>query len=431
MPSTTTADLVRVLLSLQRDRATAAVEVAAEGIRTFIYVRKGKAVFAEQGTLGETLGRLLVDQGRLSPAEYSRVIERMTQRLIESEQLRLGEVVVELGFMTIEQVQEALADQVRRKIARCFSWEVVDVDVRLDPELLAGAGQFPCSIEPLVLEGVRRFFDARRIDGLLGPIDAWYLVPAEDPIHVGERFGLRGPELRWIERLDGSRTTSEMIAGAKGLEPAPILAALLLADLVAPSLEAAPRRSVPEAATPPVRIASPAEARAVAPAPAPRREPEPKTASRVEPATAASARPVSQPPDSRRARIEAEQAFQKGLADLRANHLARAAKELSEASRLFPEAAEYKLYAAWAAFRATDDAEALQRKRPALRTIATSALRQDRGLAVGHYILGHLALLDDDEPSAERFFKNALKLDPTNVDAERHVRLLARRSRPR
>ena len=140
---------------------------------------------------------------------------------------------------------------------------------------------------------------------------------------------------------------------------------------------------------------------------------------------------MSQPPDSRRARIEAEQAFQKGLADLRANHLARAAKELSEASRLFPEAAEYKLYAAWAAFRATDDAEALQRKRPALRTIATSALRQDRGLAVGHYILGHLALLDDDEPSAERFFKNALKLDPTNVDAERHVRLLARRSRPR
>lgn len=413
------------MLALQRERATAVVEVEAGDVRTFVYFRGGRAIFAEEGTLGETLGRLLVEQGLLTAEQYSRVIERMTAHLIESEQLRFGEVVVELGLLTIDQVQAALADQVQRKIARCFAWESATLDVRHDAELLAGAAQFPCTIEPLVLEAVRRFFDARRIEATLAPALDAYVALAEDAAGVGERFKLSGPELRVVEALDGTRTLRDLLARGGPIDPAPLAAALLTAGVV--EVLRAPRpRSAVQPPPPVTRPAAPA-ARERPAAPSPKVS----AASPRTPAPLGGARRSSRPPDVQRARLEAEQAFQRGKAALAAHHVARAVTELRQATKLYPDAAEYQLHLAWAEFRALEDPDQIVRQRPVLKAIALSALQKDRGLAIAHFIAGQVALLDDDTVAAERFFKIAFKLDPSNRDAERHVRLLARRAQTR
>src|SRR4051812_28212504 len=116
----TCAALVRSLLALRKERRSGVLTVESEGIKTFVYLDQGMPVFAEEGTHGETLGRLLVRQGKLTQAQYVDVIGKMTDALFINEQLRFGEVAVELGYLTEGQVSKALADQIRWKIVRVF-----------------------------------------------------------------------------------------------------------------------------------------------------------------------------------------------------------------------------------------------------------------------------------------------------------------------
>ena len=87
-------------------------------------------MFAAGGTVGDSLGRILVDEGVISEHEYGEAIRVMTATLVDDEQTRLGEVLVGLGYLTHEGVQRALERQMRRKIMRCLMWDTMGADVR-------------------------------------------------------------------------------------------------------------------------------------------------------------------------------------------------------------------------------------------------------------------------------------------------------------
>ena len=100
------ADLVVSMLALHREGRTGVATIESEGVRTFVYLREGVVVFAEEGTNGETLGRLLVRQQLLSQEHYVEIIGKMTDAFVLNEQLRFGEVAVELGYLTEDQVRK-------------------------------------------------------------------------------------------------------------------------------------------------------------------------------------------------------------------------------------------------------------------------------------------------------------------------------------
>ncbi len=58
--------LISAMIAVQRERRSGVCEVEAEGTRTYLYFDRGKLVFAEQGTLGDTLGRVRVRTGKLT-----------------------------------------------------------------------------------------------------------------------------------------------------------------------------------------------------------------------------------------------------------------------------------------------------------------------------------------------------------------------------
>ncbi|HVY46406.1 MAG TPA: DUF4388 domain-containing protein, partial [Minicystis sp.] len=224
------ASLVREMLRVEARGLTGTMEVEADGVVTYVYFKGGRAVFAEQGTLGETLGRLLVQTGLLTQEQYARVIARMTQALIDNEQMRLGEVVVELGYLTPDQVHAALADQVRRKIERCLASDEPRWGFDEAP-LPDGVGRFPAPIAPCLLDAMRSLVQRARLDALLGPELARYPY-VRDAQAVGERFKLTPAELRFIETLDGGDTLGAALAStaARDVDAAAIAASLLVTD---------------------------------------------------------------------------------------------------------------------------------------------------------------------------------------------------------
>ncbi|MCZ7619394.1 MAG: DUF4388 domain-containing protein [Myxococcota bacterium] len=223
--------LPELLVGLHEQAHSGVLEIRADGVCTRIFVHRGAPVFAEGGALRETLGRLLLQRGALTEADYVRVIERMTERLMESETTRMGEVLVELGLLRPAEVFAALSDQVREKIIGCFRWQrfqhAFEATEALAPELSV----YPrLSLETLIRAGLRAHFGPDRLEPLLAPLAKRRPALAADRAELTVRFGLSSVEQRVLPLIDGQRTLAEIrrSAALDDVHGAQVLAALIL-----------------------------------------------------------------------------------------------------------------------------------------------------------------------------------------------------------
>lgn len=469
-PTPTDADdaaFIRSLLAVHRFQRTGVLEVRAEGVCTLVYFQKGVPVFAEQGSLGETLGRVLVRQGALTAEQYAAVIDRMTESVFGSEQLRFGEVAVALGYLTLQQVNDALAEQVRQKVLHCMQWSAPVCEFKPIPEALDEVARYACQVEPLLLEGLGEFYDKQRVRPLWAASAARFAALTETPDAIVTRFKLGSDQRALVDGIDGSRTVAQVVGSGQldATEAARLVSALLLVDALGTydssdeaeqqaravrSLVRVPGGRAVAMAEPGQSASGPPEALAqavVVPSEAPAapaaRQPasaaarpaaaasKPSGPAAAEPSRSEPPRSVSipVPPDVKHSRLRAEQLFQSGRKHLRDGHWAKALADLDKAARLYPEAIEYKLHAAWAEFRTLDDPARMEALKEELGDLALAAVRQDRTMAFAHYVHAQLFLMGGDEKAARRSFGVAWKLDRSDRDAERHYRVLDRRLR--
>jgi hypothetical protein len=463
-------ELVAALLALQREHKSGVMEITSEGVKTSIYIASGKPVFAEEGTLGETLGRILVRQRVLTEEQYAAVIERMADPG-DGSALRFGEVVVRMGFLTTEQVEAALAAQVKYKIVRCLQLEQSKWRFEANAARLRGVAHYPTTVEPLVLAAAR-LFEPERSDALLRPTEPSFPTLRDPATEIGQRFRLRTPELRFVISIDGKSTIASLLASMRpdSVDKRAILTALVLAEeillrgeprsspgLFWPGLNEGPEStpdSLPPVLSPQLATEPTPDPGLVRPAlrsipPRPTAPPPPRAKSVRPPTPADRARvqralvrldkkravqvkvasPSTRPPANRHeARLVAEQCFQSGKAYLRANKLAQALAPLRRAAELLPDAIEYELYRDFVEFRCVSEPLKIAELAKKLRRVAQRAKKQDPASAFASYVLGHLAMLQGDYAEADRFFRHATKLDPEAIDDVRHVRIQDRRS---
>ena len=438
---------VRTLVAIEGGRHEGVLEVRAGEITTLLYFAQGRLVFAEEGTLGETLGRMLLREGKLSAQQYSSIIERMTEAIFESEQMRFGEAAVALGLLSLEEVHAALAHQVRRKLVGCFQYEAVELAFDRAPEPLRAVAHFPSDIGPLVRRGVGRFWSPERCQSVLAADEAAVLRLTDSPRAIADRLALPPSESRFLRGIEGV-AVGRLGDLDESLDPVvrqQLLATLVLLDAARfgeassdePSSEERPLEPEGDPEQPP-------EA-------APNDGPDP-SARRSSEVTGAGARargaaqllaerlaarrqaPPRQrsapPPDEQKQRLLAERSHQDGLRELRYGEWASAAQKLRRAAQLQPEMVEYELEASWAEYRADPPAGGgeVAAWRSRLADLAQRVLKRDRENAFGWHVRGQLEMLAGDEAKALKLFRNALRLDSNDREAERYARLLAGRT---
>lgn len=443
------AELVRTMLRVQHDQLTGALGVRVDDVQTMIFFDGGQAVYATGGMVGDTLGRMLLAEGRLSEQQYAAALERMAQKARDDDtdrDMRLGEVLVLMGTLSVEQVREALARQVERKIERCLGWTTMVLSFNALAAMPARMGRFPCAVEPRVLSGARRHFDRARATQYLRTLQSFYLTLGEEPDVIADRFEANDGERDVIASVNGSRTTKDIIERNLRCErdPHAVLTALVLAAAVKatrePTAAARARSSRPvlrsRSSAPNIRAQS-SHPRIVESEP-------PARISGVDfhvgtissiPAPASDAHPQvkaktdAKPPAPRKqlSRLQAEQAFQRGLRYLRAGRFARAAEVLADASRALPDALEYQVYARWASYRACDDPQLREQAHRELEPLAKLLAKQDRAHGLPPYVLGHLALAQGQDDKALKLFKMAVRRDAQNKDAAHQLRTLTAR----
>jgi tetratricopeptide (TPR) repeat protein len=395
------------LLEINATGSTGLLEAESNGVVTLIYFVEGVPVFAEEGTLGETLGRVLLREMQLTEDEYRKVLEHMTTTPMRSEQLRFGEVAVLLGFLTEAQIQDALKMQVVAKVARCLQWRDVECTFREGRDQVQEISHHPCAVDEVVFAGVSRYYDPARCQEVWGKVADRYPELVEDADLLARSLRLGKEQRKFLDIIDGTRSMRRTIDAAPidVVRAAQLLTTLILLDAVAVHEEALEPRS-----RRPPPMAMPGARPSLFPH---RRQPS-------LPPLRPQRRVPSKPPKDNRARLQAEHHFRSGQKLLREMSWAEALQQFAHALKLDP-CSEYRLYAKWAQFNAITHPGERLLGRSQLRADSIQALREDRTLAVAHYILAELALLDDDHPGAKRALALAIRFEPHNPEVLRLV----------
>ncbi len=373
--------LARVVMNLCSERATGVLDVRGEGRRTHIRFADGRVVMAEGGSLRESLGRILLRRGELSEGDYVRVIERMTERVYEHEPVRMGEVLVELGLFTPEEVFDALRSQVSEKIVASFRTYVSHEFREEEPETEVGGFGLP-GPEALVALALTTYL---RVEVARTAVEAQLEgTPrlAAPPSFVASRLELGAEQVAPLQSVDGTRGVGELLAAVD---------ARILATLEVTGQLAAP--------APPARPEPPRRPRARRAPPTPRAESTP-------PASAE---------DRARARLEGERAFRLGQEHLAADRVAEAREAFARAVELEPLEAEYHMYDTWASYLCARVEVRVQRAK--LTACARKVAEEDEASGRAHTILGLLALEEDDRALARKEFRAALLRDPDDQEA--------------
>ncbi len=170
-----------------------------------IYFKDGAIVFASSDDETERLGELLVRAGALKRSELE-----LACRVVASSHLRLGATLVDMGYLSAEEVDRRVKEQVAAIVQSLLPWDhgvfrAEENDLPLPPDL----ERSDLSTAALLIEGVRRIEDFATIRRGLRDLDG-PLSYALDLSNLGHDFELTPAEGFVLSRVDGATSSGEI-----------------------------------------------------------------------------------------------------------------------------------------------------------------------------------------------------------------------------
>jgi CheY-like chemotaxis protein len=196
------------------------------------------------------LGRYFVEHGLVTPDDIDRLLRDRTptQRPPDAnwangasaaeepstKRLLLGDILVDAGRISRQQLREALARQSSELVYELLRWRRGRFEFRKEAlPALAESAQLGLPVASVVMEGFRRVDEWHLVEEGLGDFEA---VLQKDPVAIeaGGVDRLAAPEQRLLGMVDGERTVREIIAEShmSSFDACKILFQLLEARLV-------------------------------------------------------------------------------------------------------------------------------------------------------------------------------------------------------
>jgi Protein kinase domain/Domain of unknown function (DUF4388) len=188
-------------------RRTGLLHFTRGGERRSVRVQRGHVVHADTNVTAERLGETLVRHALMTAADLARATETMARR-----QIRLGPALLDLGVMTRDRLEDALALHVRETLVKVFTWndgtyafEEMETEAPLDRE-----ATLKVSTGELILEAVRCIQDPLAIRRALGNLDR-ILTPSTDAFFRFQRIALSPSDGYVLSRVDGTLSAREVL----------------------------------------------------------------------------------------------------------------------------------------------------------------------------------------------------------------------------
>ncbi len=173
----------------------------------YIYFEKGRIIYASVLNRRDRLGELLVRNHVITRKALSDAIEVQGQ----AKGKRLGEVLVEKGSISQEDLQRYIQMQIEEAVYHLFTWQQgsfhFDTDQMPDEE-----GLYLVSIpaEALLMEGARRVDEWSQVEKKIPSFDVVFQLD-KNPEESGDDFELTKDQKKVLPYIDGVRTVTEIM----------------------------------------------------------------------------------------------------------------------------------------------------------------------------------------------------------------------------
>ena len=188
-----------VLQRIYAGRLTGALLLTSDKVKKFVYVENGYPVAVRSNDPTECLGQILLQQRMISAETLAESLRQM-----KTSKKRQGELLVEMGALSPYNLSRALTLQMEAKLLEVFSWR----EGRFAFKKGEPAQDQPVRLErtpaALILEGIRRSYDAERMHKVLEPYTGLFLMPSPDQRQRLQDITADPNEQRFIDILDGT-----------------------------------------------------------------------------------------------------------------------------------------------------------------------------------------------------------------------------------
>jgi hypothetical protein len=158
-----TVPLPEILATIHRYRVPGVVSVSRDGRMRRVYLDDGLVLFAVSNERELDLADFLLSQGVVD-AETAREAQARRSR----DGLRMGQVLLQMGVLNPERLNAAIAGQIREIVMGAFDWDAGEAVFEVGARRSADFVRVDLSIPELVVEGIRRAANVKRLVQRLG-----------------------------------------------------------------------------------------------------------------------------------------------------------------------------------------------------------------------------------------------------------------------
>ncbi len=171
-----------------------------------VYFEGGRVIFATVENRSDRIGELLVAREVISREQLSAA---MAHQAWGTGRRLLGEVLVELGSLTQEKLEEHLSVQIEEAVYHIFQWS--EGTFEFEPDVMPEEGLFriSISIDALLMEGARRVDEWSVVEKKITSMDLIFSLernPLED-----EGLELTDDQRLIIPLIDGNRSVMDLV----------------------------------------------------------------------------------------------------------------------------------------------------------------------------------------------------------------------------
>jgi Domain of unknown function (DUF4388)/DnaJ domain len=151
--------LAKVLMFLNKKRATGTLSVSTKSFQKNIYLSDGTAIFASSSLEDDRLGEMLVRAGKITSRAYDRSVE-----LLKETGKRQGAILVELGYISPKELFLGVKYQIKEIIYSLFELDEGTYEFYADILPIDEIITLRISIDNLIYQGVKQMRNIAAIE---------------------------------------------------------------------------------------------------------------------------------------------------------------------------------------------------------------------------------------------------------------------------
>ncbi len=195
-----------LLIGIQRMGKTGILRIDTDTATKKIYFKQGDMIFSASNQVDERMGEILIQTGKINGDQLNKSIEFMKKT-----GKRQGTALVELGYLTPDELIWAVRHQVEKIIVNLFNLEQANFLFEVDPLPVDELITLKLSTADLIYRGIKSVDDIKKLRKICPPLDS-VLYFSSDPATLFQKITLDEHEKKIVSLIDGSRTIEEIFS---------------------------------------------------------------------------------------------------------------------------------------------------------------------------------------------------------------------------